>query len=321
MITVNLYIRPNCSICDQVKSDLESLQQDIPHQLNVIDIDSDPELQKKYLLEIPVVEIIPYILKYPFTKQNLFVTLSAARDSENQRKSTQSRKNINFADKFSIWIGRHWLMVINLIFIIYLGLPILAPVLMKAGAILPAKVIYTIYSPLCHQLGFRSFYLFGEQAYYPRAAANIPGVATFGQVTKLDENDLISARRFLGNNFTGYKIAICERDVAIYGAIILFGILFAVSGRKLKPLHWIIWLGLCILPIGLDGFSQLFSQLPISIIQQFLPYRESTPLLRLITGFLFGFGTAWFGLPYVQESMSETIEILDKKIKYLPGNE
>jgi hypothetical protein len=44
-----------------------------------------------------------------------------------------------------------------------------------------------------------------------------------------------------------------------------------------------------------------------------LPYRESTPTLRLLTGSLFGFGTAWFGLPYVEESMRETREILIRK--------
>jgi len=44
-----------------------------------------------------------------------------------------------------------------------------------------------------------------------------------------------------------------------------------------------------------------------------LPYRESTPFLRLLTGFLFGFGTAWFGLPYVEESMRETLGLMDKK--------
>ena len=39
-----------------------------------------------------------------------------------------------------------------------------------------ANVVYKMYSPLCHQWAFRSFFLFGEQAYYPHAAAGIPGV-------------------------------------------------------------------------------------------------------------------------------------------------
>jgi hypothetical protein len=45
-----------------------------------------------------------------------------------------------------------------------------------------------------------------------------------------------------------------------------------------------------------------------------IPYRESTPLLRTITGFLFGFLTAWFGYPYVEESMSENRKYLESKL-------
>ena len=220
---------------------------------------------------------------------------------------------MNAADRFSLWIGKHWLFAVNLLFIIYLGLPVLAPVLMKEGAKLPATVIYTAYSPLCHQLGFRSFFLFGEQPYYPRAAAGVAGAITFGQATGIDENNLLAARAFIGNDQLGYKIAICERDVAIYAAIILFGLIYALSQRKLPPLHWALWLLFAIAPIALDGFSQLFSQLPIPAIASILPYRESTPFLRVLTGFLFGFGTAWFGLPYVEESMRETRDLMGKK--------
>jgi uncharacterized membrane protein len=63
-------------------------------------------------------------------------------------------------------------------------------------------------------------------------------------------------------------------------------------------------------PIALDGLSQLLSQPPLNI----LPYRESTPMLRTITGFLFGFMTAWFGYPYVEESMSENYKYLGIKL-------
>jgi uncharacterized membrane protein len=59
-------------------------------------------------------------------------------------------------------------------------------------------------------------------------------------------------------------------------------------------------------PIALDGFSQLFSQLPYQFIQNILPYRESTPLLRALTGFLFGICTAWFVFPLIEESMADT---------------
>ena len=55
----------------------------------------------------------------------------------------------------------------------YVGLPLLAPSLMKLGAELPANIIYRMYKPLCHQFAFRSFFLFGEQPFYPLAEAGV----------------------------------------------------------------------------------------------------------------------------------------------------
>src|SRR5512136_901010 len=64
--------------------------------------------------------------------------------------------------------SRHWVLAFSLFLAVYLGLPFVAPVLMYVGWEAPARVIYFIYSPLCHQLGYRSYYLFGEQPNYPR---------------------------------------------------------------------------------------------------------------------------------------------------------
>ncbi len=321
-LVVTLYSRKDCHLCEQARADLESIQQELPHRLVEIDIETDPDLLKKFLVEIPVVEVGPYRKKAPFNRTDLLVSLSAARDRKvqldqladpNYLKRVQKGQNISTGDRLSLWVANNYMLLVNLIFALYLGLPFLAPVLMKSGATLPARIIYTAYSPLCHELGFRSFFLFGPQTYYPRAAAGIDGVETFGQATGLDENDLLAARSYLGNEQVGYKVALCERDVAIYGAILLFGILFSITRRRIKPLHWMIWLVIAIGPIGLDGFSQLFSQLNIPFLSQLLPYRESTPLLRLVTGALFGLGTAWFGIPYIEDSMRETRELLAKK--------
>ncbi len=318
MLTVTLFSRPNCHLCEQAKTDLQSLQPEIPHTLFEIDIDSDPAIQKKYFDQIPVVEVGVYSLKAPFTRADLMMTLGAARDARSH--NLRLAKNpplaaVTGADRLSYWIANHWLAMVMVLFILYVGLPFLAPVLMKSGATAPAQVIYTVYSPLCHQLGFRSFFLFGEQPYYPRAIAGLEGVMTFGEATGIDEsnNGLLEARRFVGNERLGYKIALCQRDIAIYGAIILFGFVFALTGRRIKPLHWAGWLLIAITPMGLDGFSQLLSQLGLPFINDLIPFRESTPTLRVITGFLFGFGTAWFGLPYVEESMRETRDSLVQK--------
>jgi hypothetical protein len=64
-----------------------------------------------------------------------------------------------------VMISRHYLAMLNIFIFLYFSLPFLAPTLMKVGALLPARVIYKVYSPLCHQFGFRSFFLYGEQFY------------------------------------------------------------------------------------------------------------------------------------------------------------
>jgi uncharacterized membrane protein len=335
MLTVILYTRKDCHLCDQARADLESIQEKYPHRLVEIDIDTDPALQNRYLVEIPVVEVGPYALKAPFDKQKLLMTLGAAGDRRGQldrlgRPDHYDRvrrgQEVSRTDRAMDWFSRHYLAVLNLFILLYFGLPILAPTLMKAGATLPANIIYTLYKPLCHQFGFRSFFLFGEQPYYPLAEAGISGVKTFEQVTGFEDLDApaafsrFQARQFTGNETVGYKIALCERDMAIYGAILLFGVLYAVTGRRFKPLHWTLWFLIGMLPIGLDGFSQLFSQMNWAWLSSMVPYRESTPLLRVLTGGLFGFTTAWFAYPYMEESMAETRQFFIKKFASIRQN-
>jgi uncharacterized membrane protein len=329
MITVTLYSRANCELCNQAEQDLLSLQKEIPHQLAILDIDSDPALRDTFALEIPVVDAGPFRLKAPFTRQELKMTLGAAADRRSQLESindktfqvnTSGTQTIGRADKISYWITKHYLAIFNFFLILYIGIPFLAPILKKMGWNKPAEGIYRIYRPLCHQWAFRSFFLFGEQAYYPHAAAKIPDVLTFEQVsgiTDLNDPGRLQARVFEGNSLLGYKVALCERDIAIWSAMALFGLLYALTGRKLPKQHWLIWLLIGLGPIGLDGFSQLLSQIPNTFIQTLLPYRESTPFLRSLTGFLFGLTTAWFMFPLIEESMVDTRILLARKFAVL----
>ena len=329
MVNVTLYTRAGCKLCDEAEADLKALQEIIPHQLTVIDIDSESSFRDAYALEIPVVEAGPFKLKAPFTRQELQMTLGAAADRRAQlekindkafQANTAGSQGIGNADRLSYWISKHYLAIFNLFLILYVGVPFLAPIFKKVGWNGPAEVVYKIYSPLCHQWAFRSFFLFGEQAFYPHAAANMPGVRTFEQVSGISDVTDPSrqqARAYEGNPQVGYKVAFCERDVAIWSAMALFGVLYSLTGRKIPKLHWIIWIFIGIGPIGLDGFSQLFSQIPISFIQAYLPYRESTPYLRALTGFLFGFMTAWFMFPLIEETMADTRRMLSKKFATL----
>jgi uncharacterized membrane protein len=219
---------------------------------------------------------------------------------EKPRVTGRTRDVVIGLDRLILNLARHWLLFINLALFTYVGLPVAAPVLMEAGATGPARAIYGLYGGLCHQLGYRSWYLFGEQAAYPRSE--------FEQVAGIDPDDLFASRAFVGNEVTGWKVAYCQRDMAIYAVMLVFGLIYAVPAvrERVRPLSWIMYGLIGILPIALDGFSQLFSQLPDSIaLFAWLPYRESTPLLRTLTGGLFGLANAWLAFPYIWRSARE----------------
>ncbi len=192
------------------------------------------------------------------------------------------------------WLARHWLATFNAFVLLFVGLPFLAPVLAHAGITGPAQLIYTLYAPTCHQLPERSFFLFGKQVVYhvhelEEVGALPPGTSLLQRM----------ALRFNGQDEIGYKVAICQRDIAIYGALFLNGLLFAATRNRLRredgklpklPL----WLfGLLLIPLIVDGATQL------------LGLRESNWWLRLFTGGLFGSALVWLAYPYVQEAMTE----------------
>ena len=220
-------------------------------------------------------------------------------------------------DRMTRFISHHYLALVIIFLLLYAGLPFLAPVLMRSGATLPANIIYRIYSPMCHQLAFRSWFLFGEQAYYPRDLSGISGVVNYDELAGTSTVDLNEARAFLGNETVGYKVALCQRDVAIYGFMLLFGVMFALTGRRLPPLPWYVWVILGMGPIALDGFSQLpglAANLPA-----WLPNRESTPLLRTLTGGLFGWMTAWYLFPMLEATASEARKFMYRKEAAISG--
>ena len=336
MLNVTLFTKKDCKLCEEVKADLEALRDQFPHRLVEVDIETDSALMEKYKNIIPVLEVGPYKIQAPISRQKLKMTLGAASDRKNQleklddpvyKYKMEKGKKLTTGDRISFWIAKRYLLILNLFILIYVGLPFLAPTFMKLGLELPAQVLYRVYKPLCHQFGFRSFFLYGEQPFYPLAEANLAGYKTFEEATGISGVDdpysltRFDARNYIGSETVGYKVALCERDVAIYIAILIFGMIFGLTGRRFKSLHWILWLLLGIAPIGLDGFSQLFSQFNWDWLNALVPYRESTPLLRTLTGTLFGFFTAWFAYPNIEESMSETRQYYIKKSAVIEASE
>jgi uncharacterized membrane protein len=298
---VTLYGRPGCTLCDEVREELSRLQAQVPHELAEVDIESDAVLLSRFVEQIPVVVIGPYTLRAPISPMDLRVALQAyASVPQPSAPSAVARSSSVRTNRMLRFISRHWLALFNLVILLYVGLPFVAPVLMKVGAERQASWIYKAYSPLCHQWAFRSWFLFGPQPAYPRELAGT-ALTSLTAATGIDENDLRAAREFVGNEQVGYKVALCQRDVAIYAGLLLGGVVFAGLRRRLPPMPIWAWVLFGVLPIALDGGSQLLGAFP------FLGWlaRESTPLLRTVTGLAFGLANVWLAYPYVEESMNE----------------
>jgi uncharacterized membrane protein len=170
-------------------------------------------------------------------------------------------------------VRRHWLLGVNVVAALFVGLPFIAPVLLAVGLDGPANAIYAAYQLVCHQWAFRSYFLFGAQPEY--------GPAVLGSLVGTD-----AMYGFVGSPELGYKVAFCERDVAIYLSVLFAGIAYARLRARLPSLG-LAGYALLILPMALDGFTQLFG------------WRESTVELRTVTGALFGLASVWLIYPRV----------------------
>jgi uncharacterized membrane protein len=171
----------------------------------------------------------------------------------NSRVLDKLRGGVALLDRFILWLARHWLLLFNLVFGVYAGLPVLAPLLMSWGQPRLANPIYFVYQFLCHQMPSRSF--------------------------------------FLGR----FEVAICERDLAIYGGACVSGMVFAAIRDRVKPLPIRVWLVL-LAPLVLDGVTQLVG------------LRASTWQLRTLTGLLASAATVWLVYPYLHQAFGEVAE-------------
>jgi uncharacterized membrane protein len=191
------------------------------------------------------------------------------------------------ANGLVIGMARHWLAIFNTVWAVYLFTPFLAPIFMQLGWEAPAGVIYAIYSVLCHQLPDHSYFLFG-----PSLAPQSPELIAGGMTASAS---LFVERAFIGSPTVGWKVALCQRDVAIYAGVLLAGISYAFVRRRARPLPFKVFV-LLVLPMAVDGLTQLVG------------WRESTWLLRTVTGALFGVAAVYLAYPYVEDAMQEVLE-------------
>ena len=54
MVRLRLYTRPGCGLCDEMRREVDALLGETQREWEVVDVDSDPELARKYGDSIPV---------------------------------------------------------------------------------------------------------------------------------------------------------------------------------------------------------------------------------------------------------------------------
>ncbi len=240
--------------------------------------------------------------------------------------SAHRRAMVIGLDRAVLGFLRHWLLLFNLFWGIFVTTPWLAPVLMQTNHENAARAIYLIYSPQCHQLPQRSFFLFGPKLMY-----SLPEIQAAWRGT----NHPTILRQFIGNPEMGWKVAWSDRMVSMYTAIFVAGLLYSLFRRRLKPLPLKALL-LFILPLVIDSSTHLVSDFAgigqgfrdskawlAALTGNALPawfyagdgLGSFNSWLRLITGVLFGVGVVWFIYPHFEGFMGASGDELEAKLQ------
>lgn len=255
---VTFYTKKGCHLCEEAKELLLGLQREYDLAIAEVDIGSDEGLQKIYGSLIPLValeggRVFHSKITEGQLRQALGDAASKAVPSGMTGVQMRGRDLVLLLNRLILGIANHWLLLLNFAVGLYVGLPVLAPLLMARGQTGFPNAIYFTYRFVCHQMPSRSFFI------------------------------------------AGHQMAICQRDVAIYGSMFIAGLGFNLVRKRLKPLSWQSFVVL-ITPMAVDGTLQLLGLL------------ESTPLRRLLTGGLFGLACVWLAFPYLEEGFQEIRE-------------
>lgn len=234
--------------------------------------------------------------------------------AEGIEPDSQTRSRLVVAvDNFAASIERHFLGLLIGGMLVVTLLPFLAPVLMAAGWTGAGTLLYTLYTPFCHQLPQRSWFLFGEKLTYTLAEINRVYPST----------DPWQLRFFYGTPEMGWKVAWSDRMLSFYTMTPVFGLLYAALGRgRWRPISWRV-LVLALLPIALDGTTHILNDLLSGVsgggfrdtnlwlaaltgnaFPAFYPgdhFGTFNWWARLLTGLLAAWGVAFFAFPWLDK--------------------
>ncbi|MEO7002359.1 MAG: DUF2085 domain-containing protein [Ktedonobacterales bacterium] len=178
--------------------------------------------------------------------------VAAKLDGFGPRRRDFNRVVSGFANGLLGGIQRHWLLILNGVLLVFIGIALLDPIAYALGFSGPGGGAFNVYHVFCAQTPSHSFYIFG------------------------------------------YQTCLCSRCLAIYSSLLIGGLFFAMFRQRrdllrIPNINWKVW-ALGMVPMALDGGTQLFG------------WHESNLFLRLLTGAIFGFMTAWFLLPQIEEA-------------------
>jgi uncharacterized membrane protein len=153
------------------------------------------------------------------------------------------------------------------------------------------------------------------------------------QVVWQDTTNPLILRQFIGTPEIGWKVAWSDRMVYMYTSILVFGGIWWLLRRKVKPLRWWGFI-ILLLPMAIDGTSHLISDfagigmgfrdsnawLASLTNSAFSPefyagdaFGSFNSWMRLLTGVLFGLGIVWFGFSYLNKSFTDLAKFLGTK--------
>lgn len=201
---------------------------------------------------------------------------------EDARLTGWQRSLVLGLDRGILSLSRNWPLWLNIFWAIYVASAVAAPLLMAGGQPEAAGWVYRAHRLNCHQLAHRSFFLFGPQATY-----SMEEIASQTPVRNIED-----LQNFVGNDGAGFKLAFCQRDVAIYSSILAAGLIFIRWRERARGLPWPVYL-LFVLPVAFDSLTQ------------FAGLRESNWIWRVATGTLFGASTVWLAYPLVDRALQD----------------
>lgn len=182
--TAVLYTKEGCCLCDRAKEVLRRLQGEFDLEIEEVDITRDGVLYEQYQYVIPVVvidgkhrfesKIAEYYLRRVLATRRADISAGPYMEDRagrawhgeavprNPYMGPKTRRVVRAAQIGSFWFARHWLALANGINLLVLAGSALVPAMRAVGLYSLADPLFGSYRLVCHQLPYRSFYLFGH---------------------------------------------------------------------------------------------------------------------------------------------------------------